>query len=346
MRDTIHGRENFTIKWKIKETVLAKNWANLLISNVLNSNHPIEKTYCLFGWQTTWDSNYSRNLEVLCVKLNDAIAIINQNMCPLGYNKINLDFTVDKLKSNDHQTLMNEIHHHFELLIGQIWNVSEWYKKTPNELTRTAIRMLNNYCHEIESAIRVINIQTQLSLEKFSALLYAPCTVNISCNGVNNQGKYYLTKNLKYLSLPEFECFQNHTAWGDVTLYYAQLGKTHLDAFRDQDEYIDRKNISSHQTITGEFVIDFSPGEIIQDDFKAWCEKHDFDLNDKTLGIGFPVVASIENPFLTEADLVRHIRKYNDLYQIGVEDDQGSITATKIYDYTWKDEEEWKCLQS
>lgn len=329
-RDTTNRFDHFSLKFNIKQTVLAKNWTDMLISNLINNTHPIEKTYCLHGWQNNWESSYSRNLGVLCEKLNHSIQIINQNMGPLGYPKIDLDFNVDKLKSKDYQNLMNELHHHFELLIGQIWDVSEWYQKAPNELTRTAIRMLNNYCHEIEGSVRTIKDRS------------SSCAIYISCNGVNNQNKYYLNKTVRYLTLEEFECFQDYTNWGDVKLFYAQLGKTHLDVYYEQDVHIDRTNISSYQTMTGESVIAFQPDNIISENFKVWCKNHDFDFNDKSLGIGFPVVASVENPFTSQSELTNKIRNYDDLYQIGIEDDQGAVIAIKTYDYTWHEEEVWK----
>lgn len=345
-RDLTKQLEPFVLKWKIKDTVLAQNWTQLLISNILEATHPIEKTYCLHGWQTTWDSNYPRNLDVLCQKLNHAINIINHNMVPLGYSTINLDFSIDKLRSADYQNMMNEIHHHFELLIGQLWDVSEWYTKTPNEHTRTAIRMLNNYCHEIESTMRTIAAQDQLAFKQKELDVFAPCSVYVSCNGVNQLGKYYLDKKIKYLNLQEFECFQDFFVWGDVKLLYAQLGKSHLEVFNDKDEYIESKNISSFQTLTGEFIIEFYPSLVLTKDFKTWCKEKGFDLNNKSLGIGCPVVATFENPFRTKKELIHYLRKFDDLYQIAVEDDQGSIIASKIYPHIWQEEENWKWLSS
>ena len=81
----------------IKETVLANHWKQLLIKNLFETDHPIEKTYCLQGWQTTWESSYSRNVQVLCEKLNQAISQVNFDLGPKGYPNIKLKFDLSKI---------------------------------------------------------------------------------------------------------------------------------------------------------------------------------------------------------------------------------------------------------
>lgn len=344
LRDTKGELDPYTVKFKIKDTALAKHWTELLISNILSSNHPIEKTYCLHSWQTDWYSDYSRNLEFLCRELNKSIKVVNDNMNPLGYPFIDLEFTVEKLRSKHYRSLMNDIHHHFEILIGQVWDVSEWYKKTPDDKTRTAIRMLNNYCHEIESNIESIKQAKALApLRLFNLDMHPSLRIHISLNGIDPKGNYYFDKRVEPLTLEDFNCFQQDSKWGDVSIYYAQLGKAHLDAYFDADEHIDRKNISSHQTITGETNIDFFLGrQKLTRRFLRWCKKHGFDTNDKSLGIGYPVVAEIINPEKDRRSLEKQLRARDDLHQIAVEDDQDNVIMSKTYDYTWQDEEGWK----
>ena len=339
-RDLTTQQEPFVLKWKIKDTILAQNWTKLLVSNILESAHPIEKTYCLQGWQTDWESSYSRNLHTLCRKVNQSIRVVNQKMGPIGYPHIDLQLSVEKLQSNLYQEYMNELHHHFELLMGPAWKVSEWYKKTTDDFTRTAIRMLNNYCHEIEHNVYTIREQKQHAHNPNWAV---PCYVYVSCNGINSTGSYYHNKVNRYLEPAEFDCFQNQTTWGDVTIYYAQIGKSHMEVFAQNDQHIDRSNISSYQCLTGEAVIHFiEHGNYLTPAFRAWCKQHDFDLEDKTLGIGFPVVASLENPFATRKQLLAHLHNYDDIHIITVENDDGSTMVSRTYDYTWQDEETWK----
>lgn len=344
LRDTTQQVGPLTVKFDIKKTALAKKWTEMLIDNILSSDHPIEKTYCLHGWQTEWESNYSRNLNVLCDKLNESISIVNTGMNPLGYPFIDLHFSLDKLKSKDYQIMMNEIHHHFEVLIGQVWSMSEWYKIAPDQETRTAIRMLNNYCHEIEGTIKSIKSKIEYRTLAYKDI-HPSLRIHVSTCGLNPNNKLYKNKKSHYIIKEEFECFQDYTVWGDIILYYAQLGKNHMEVFHDQDEHIGRDNISSYQIITGESVISFDcERKILGDDFKTWCKENNFDLNDKTLGIGMPVVASIENTFSTKIQLEQELRARDDVYKISVEDDQGNEISSKIYDYTWQDEERWKTI--
>jgi hypothetical protein len=161
LRDTSGVEDNFDINFKLRDTSLSKVWKECFIQNFLESHHPIEKTYCLHGWQTTWNTNYPRNLEYLCEKLNYHIDIINSEMPKYGYPVIDLNFTVDRLKSNSQEELLNKVHHHFELLIGQSWEPSKWWRiDALSNKVRFSIRMLNNLCHEIEAIIQSIKSKT------------------------------------------------------------------------------------------------------------------------------------------------------------------------------------------
>ena len=71
-------------------------------------------------------------------------------------------------------------------------------------------------------------------------------------------------------------------------------------------------------------------------------KKNDFDINDKSLGIGFPVVAEIDKQGQTPATILKEIRARDDLFSLAIEDSQGNLVHYKEYDYTWKDEEGWK----
>lgn len=336
-RDINQTVENYDLKFNIRNTPLAAAWCDLLIKNIFGTRHPIEKPYSLHGWQTTWETDTPRNLKYICTKLNSAIDYVNLRMKEHGYPHIELEFTVEKLRSRKYQQLMNDIHHHFEILIGQSWNTSEWYKKA-DEPTRTAIRMLNNYCHEIEGIVAAINEQKLLNIIPFFDL-HPGMSVNVGLNCPNFDGKYFLTKQKKEITLEGYECFANEYYWGAVFIYYAQLGKTHLDAFNDKDKHIDKNNVSGWRYLTGEFVVNLpiKPKSQIDKKFKKWLKKNDFDINDKTLGIGFPVVADIETD-QSRKKVAAELRLRNDLYQIRLEDDLGNVVHSRIFDYSWQDQ--------
>jgi hypothetical protein len=323
-RDTEDKLEDFALTYKIRNCSLSNEWVRLLIKNGFRSNHPIEKTYCLHGWQTTYDSTRGRNLDYLCKSLNKAIKIINENLSSRGYH-IDLEFTVnslkDQLKARD---LLNDIHHHFELLIGQVWNPSKWYEES-NPETKYAIRLLNNLCHEIEANIAAIN--------NSNPQIYV--TYSLNCPGNNG---HYLDKERQSLTLENYNDFLNEAPWGSIILYYSQLGKRHIEAFDDKDEYIDKENISGYRYITGEFILMFENYTKHSQQFLEWLKINNYDVTDKTLGIDYPVLANVETS-LSLNEIKFQLKQRDDLYKIELIDDTGTILHTKVYDYTWKDQE-------
>lgn len=335
-RHSSNRYEPVTVYWNIRNNPLATRWVELLKQNILLGTHPLEKTYCLQGWQDTWISDYDRNLEILCDHLNQAIDQINHNL--LGYH-IDLFFSIDKLKSNQYRTLMNDIHHHFEILIGQVWNVSEWYKAA-DPTTRQSIRQLNNLCHEIEHAVKSIKKRNLFKMLNFFGLGTKSLSVNVSQNGKDFQGKIFENRIKWPIIEDEFDYFEYGSAWGDIELYYCQLGKPHRDAWGDNDEFIDPDNISSTMFISGEFIINFHStfrrGSKFPFGFRRWLKKHNFPISKK---FGYATVAEIDLHSAKEKQqLADEIVKRNDLYQIALLDDNNNVIIERKFDYTWKDQ--------
>lgn len=322
LRDTNKKYSNYTLYYKVRNDPLGKLWAEHLYQNFLCSNHPLEKTYCLQGWVQDWNSNENRNLNYLCNRINYFIKNINTELPKHGYPHIDLEFTVEKLQQDSQEELLNKIHHHFEILIGQVWEVSEWYKLNLSSLTRYSIRMLNNYCHEIEALIRSINNKRR--------------TINLSLNGINSEGKHFKDKLRSELSLNEYNCFQDDMPFGCISLYYAQLGKSHIEVYRDEDTDIERKNISGIRYVTGEAIIPFysSKGNLQDSGFVKWLKDNDWDINDPTLALKHGVVADLQ--YTNKDAILEEISKRNDVYQIYLNG------KSKVYNYTWQDEEQWE----
>lgn len=324
-RDTENKLENFTLKYKIRNCSLSKTWIELLIKNGFQTDHPIEKTFCLHGWQIDYESTRGRSLTYLCDILNRCINTINKNLGSVGYPNIDLFFSVDKLKNiNLSRDLLNEIHHHFELLIGQVWNPSKWFGMADKD-TRYAIRLLNNVCHEIEGNLSSIrNPKPNIS-------------VYYSLNCPNFDGKY-IEKEKAELTLENYKDFLKESSWGSIMLYYSQLGKRHYEAFVDKDEYIDRENISGYRYITGEFILTFHDHKKHSKEFLHWLSRNDYDVTDKTLAIDYPILGNIETD-LSKNEIKKELRLRDDLYKIELTDDSYNVLYSKEYNYTWKDQE-------
>lgn len=337
-RDTKRKYDNYKLSWKILNSPLSKEWVELFIKNFIFSDHPIEKDYCLKGWVDSWNSEYSRNLQFLCDSMNKSIDRINRYMVPKGYEYIDLDFTVEKLKSTDYQKLMNDIHHHFEILVGQTWKPSKWFGMADTQ-TQTAIRLLNNLCHEIEDTVESINQNERIKTNSSRSVKHNSMHIYLSLMGKDFKGNSFEKKIRKDLTIDHYNCFSKFRKWGDVVLYYSQLGKRHIEAFYDKDEKIDKTNISGYRYITGEFVASFLGGivdETEPEEFFQWLDQQGFDKTDPRLGLGYPRLAEIileSSPL----DIVNQLKLRDDIYEIGLEDYNGEKMHSKVYDFIWQD---------
>lgn len=324
LRDVNGQFEDYDLEYKIRDTNLATVWKEHFQTNFIDSDHPIEKNYCLQGWQTEWETNYPRSLNHLCAKLNKHIEIINQEMPKHGYPIIDLHFSVEALKADPQEELLNKIHHHFELLIGQQWDPSEWWLLDLHISTRFSIRMLNNICHEIEAILRSIQHK---SLGLFGSL-----------NGIDQHGKHFFdSKKSSELTLREYKEFSTSRPFGSICLYYAQLGKSHYEVFCDNDTDIERKNISGIRNVTGEFVILFkdADGRLKNNRFVKWLQENNWNAKDPRLALNEGVVADLQNSE-PQQKITEELLKRNDLHKITLDG------QTKVYNYTWMDQENWE----
>lgn len=325
LRDTEKIHSDYILSYRLRECSLTRDWLKSFVKNFANHDHPIEKTYCLHGWSSSFESLKGRSVQFLCDKLNSDIDIINKDLNPKGYEFIDLHFDVESMKNQIvSRDLLNHIHHHFESLIGQVWAPSKWIGMA-QQRTRDAIRNLNNICHELEATIRCIRYSF-------------PPQINISLNGKDFQGQYF-QKNCVELTLENYQDFLTHSEWGTINIYYSQLGKTFKEAFNDNDDYIKDSNISAHRYLTGEFILAFYTMNSPSSRFIEWLKEKELDPEDPFLGINHPVIGHLENR-INRNLLFMEMRKRDDLYKIELIDDSGKILCTKIYDYIWSDQQE------
>lgn len=325
---------------------LSKLWSKMLKENFLNKDSHsnckgINKLFCFHAWQQGWDDNtYSRNLDVVCKELNTAIERVNFYYNKFGYPYIDLEFTKDKLKDTTlYREMMNELHHHFEILIGQVGNTSEWYFKPPQEAARFYVQQLNSLLHEIESTVNAIVNENK---EKH---------IMINFNGPRANGTYIPDPIRVPLTEEHFECFEDRQhQWGMLTAYYSQLGKQHIEVFVDGDEVIGDENISGISWMMGECILDLetlkgpneSPRKRITEEFKSWLVKNGFDPEDKSLALGLGILAYLkpeDNQHLGSSwqEIDKVIHQYDDVYEIGFCDENYNLITHQKYDYTWKD---------
>lgn len=326
LRDTTGVCHELELLYKIRETNLGQFWKEHLHANFIAVANPIEKNYCLQGWQTDWDTTYPRDLTHICERLNYHIDIVNQEMPSHGYPVINLHFSKQALIDDPQEVLLNKIHHHFELLIGQTWNPSKWSKLNLQRKTRFSIRMLNNYCHEIEGILKSIRSPGN-----------SPW-ISISLSGIGKSGIYSKNKKRSNLLYEHYLDFTDESNFGHISLFYAQLGKQHNEVYQDNDTDIERENISGIRYVTGEFVLSFSlqrPRLHNNQKYVQWLEDNNWDINDPTLALTTGVVADLQNN-LCEAELKQEVLKRDDVYKFTLDGE------SRFYNYTWKDQEKWE----
>ena len=358
----------FILYFNIKENSIAKFWKECLLKNYLGdtplNTYLLDKRYMQRGCGTEWSSSPSRNIEHICKEMNHAIEVINENLNPVGYPYIDLHFSIEKVKDKTcYRDIMNQIHHHFEILIGQVWDISEWYTNA-DEKTRWAIHQINNYCHEIESAVDAMeeilaNIKKQemLDIDPNSEYrlntAYGNTGINFCCNQARD-GVYREAFTYYELTEEHYKDFAPVTfGWGTMTPYYSQLGKTPREAFDDNDEYIDKKNISSTCLMTGEVNISLGgpgpgagvvwplPLEGDELEFKNWLEANGWDYHDPKLAIGTAIIGMVDfslYPNQKWEDLDFLVKRCDNVTAIGFVDEKFNIVKSQRYDYTWQEQ--------
>ena len=325
LRDVAGEVDNIVLEIEPSDCQLGVLWFNALQYNLNNADNKVEKTHMLKGWARgtkVHDNEGIRDGNVLCNEMNWAIWRINQEMHGVhGYPYIDMKFNLDVLNNPvEFRKAANEIHHHFETLIGQVWDVSEWFKKRMTHKTRYAIRWINNVVHQMEGLFK--NQQSlYFSLNNIDV-------VDIDGDVVTSMTRYPLGQGC-------YTSFYDEVDPLNITTYYSQLGKRHAEVFIDRDEIIDRTNISGVRYVTGEFILPLSKYKKI-DGFKEWLVKNDFDPDEITEGYGHGIMGKVTN--CNESD-IEEIMKRNDIYKITADD--GFRPISRTYDYTWRDEQEY-----
>lgn len=302
------------VKFRIESHKLAQKWASML-KEVLSSTNDLEKSYLLHGWLSG-----SRNCQFLCSELNRNIQVINKHFKskPQGLSyfieQVFDPLTVDQIE-------LNRIHHDFEMLIGQVWKVSEYYKASP-PLVRHSIRQLNNLCHETESYLG-----SQRSLEE------GRCSAHLIAS--------IAPKRCVELTEDDKKHFELFFGFGEVRLHYAQLGKAHLEAYNNRDTMVFDDNITELRYLSGEFDISFSDrphpvwADQVTSGFKDWLKSKNIDPEGN---FGFARVAILDFEQFENApsvEILRTLFKYDDVCEISLFGD-GQFYR-KEYPNSWRD---------
>jgi hypothetical protein len=169
-----------------------------------------------------------------------------------------------KLPSNanwDNHNIYNELHQYFEKLNSSWSNPSKLLYIAP-EVIKQAIRTINFSVHRLEHRPYDIERTLYLSWDK------------------NHYQRELLTND-------EHMMFTNLIEPGIVYLNYVEVGKNLLDLYYDglDPSYEAYENL---HYVGAEVIINFDgrKNDLFTAGFRKWADKHNIDINDKTLGIG------------------------------------------------------------
>lgn len=291
------------------------------VVNCLNQGLRLEKNFCWLGLPDS-----VRTVDFLRDKLEDCVDKIN------SYAAKNPDWGYYIHREwNDaasHEAL-NILHHHFELLMGQVWDVSV-YMKTADDDTKYQIRQLNNLVHELQSRK----------------------TANYNSGGMTIAS--YLNVQRELFQDNYYDYFNLNREFGDIFLHYSQTGKTPIEAFTDEDDHVFDNNINALRYLSGEYNIWWGEGDSeshIQNTKNAlrdWLnarnlivsESSDFsyyvDQDGNKQGIGWINVAKLRNPYSTNKQFRDQILNKLNIYRMSAWSGDNLI-AEHTWDYKWSD---------
>lgn len=171
--------------------------------------------------------------------------------------------TITSNVSSDQNTL-NYLHKFFEDLRGEINTGSTFYNAAPDSV-KNAVNMFNVLIHETEHLIRSSDTPTLIGTFKDRPRIP--------------------------LSEKDYEYFTFKWKYGEVYINYCEVGKTLLDVFKDQDNYIGHDNVRPQEFYSADFMIKFG-FELAEEyhvqrlmKFNEWYSTQNYSFKHRSLGM-------------------------------------------------------------
>lgn len=321
----------------VNDTPMGNNWF-VALQDIVQRNLYLEKNFCFLGFPDS-----QRDLRFICQELFWAISEINhffgnEYQIKEMYNPVTLRDPVT-LKPN--QELMNQLHNHFEILQGTVWELSEYYKKA-DYTTKFAIRQLNLLCHEAESLM--------LSQRKKATMpeWVRPSQITTFLNAP----RYEFPADLK----TTFSESRYDRKFGEVYLHWTQIGKTLYEVYRDEKGVDVDSSICDAIThlryYSGEFDIEWAQDVCVNGPhpwhtkemagFRDWLGRNGFDVDDAQYNYGYHPVGQVDllaSFGTTEyAEVWSILSRYLDIAAITCDNGSGNVLRSE-YPYTWTDKD-------
>jgi molybdenum cofactor biosynthesis enzyme MoaA len=312
---------------------LAYRWIEAL-KRTFRTRHMLEKNYCFIGWP-----DGPRDARWLARELNRRIDLLNAFNARKVWKEPYV--IADRCSDEPQQEELNRIHHHFEMLSGRVWDLSQ-YTRHADASTRYHIRQLNNLVHELE-AFRLSRREQAIEPDRAQPHLFA--------SFVQERARTRFP-----LEDEDYQQFGFDFSFGAVHMYYCQTGKTHFDAWKDKDVSIFDDNINGLRYYSGEFIVRFGksvpPEEVARDvaPFYQWLQDKGAELSaNKSYFVdrqgvrqtlGFATVARLVEGQFGDRDLPeihRLLGRYLDLHKIRIHEASG--VTESVFESAWTDDD-------
>ena len=290
----------FHLKFKIEKNPIAVLW--------------IKKLQYVLSKQISLTPRFSnilkeRSREYLIGKLKECISIINNSWVSkhYGYNikQISEDYTLEN---------HNEIHLHFETLVGHTWNSTEIIK-----------RAYKNNDTQIINAISGLNYLSHEIIE----LKSGPPTIIVNFFGA------HITKDFLPKEADDYFTLDIAT-FGNIYMNYTQIGKAWVDYIVDCEKDHEHANerVLPLQILSGEFDICFGDfinngRKVTHDDFFEWLKPRlkalGKDPYDKSLRLGKIKLASLIREGRSNEEILSEINKRKQIWSIGIIDSEKEL---------------------
>lgn len=291
----------------LPETV-KETWSKKLIDFVEKKGGQIQTRHCSFNIP-------GRTADFLANKLEQVINKINTSFLNTEYG---YEIEVTKIPRDYPIEVHNIVHHHFELLIGQVWDHSKWYnmvlERQDFELAN-AILQLNEISHELEELLMP-------DLPPHFHTLLTHAVDEVSEEKHLNNG----------LLPPEIsQIFTLGNKPGAVYIQYSQTGKTLTEVLEDEDEVIDSSNITSHRVTNGSYSICLGGEDsseerqnTLQERYNKLLQNINLEIDEREMVLGRPEIGFVVTDDIQK--VVENMRLHPILHSITVNN------KTKIVD--------------
>lgn len=279
----------------------------------LESGAMLKKEHLFMG-------NSSLTVEQMVAKINQTLDTIADwdfvaNQSPdypvTEQPDISVRLSVDDFVNGPNNEKMNLIHNYFPILSGPAHRTSNYmYAASPK--IRANICRLNLEVHELHTL-----------LQKNQS--YSGMHLNISWQRA--------PKNLPALDNDFDSLFTKAVCFGDVLLGYPQVGKTHFEAFIEEDDELDEEHVEPIKLLSGDALLHLSSpiGKETIDRFDKWLVERGLDPDDTSLRLGFARLGRVVGitPDQVEYEIAG---QYDDVDLITVT--RNGVSQSYAYDYS------------